>query len=104
MLAAGIFGVISYTTSRRTQEIGIRVAVGATLRELHLMIFRQGFATVALGLVIGIVPAVQPLHLPGGFAGRLGVAACGAPVRRDSGGASDRRIRLLDSCATCDWD
>ena len=57
--------MISYTASRRTQEIGIRVAVGATLRELHLMIFRQGFATAALGLVIGIVAAVQLLHLPG---------------------------------------
>jgi putative ABC transport system permease protein len=52
--AAGIYGVTAYTTSRRTQEIGIRMALGATPRNVHALVFRQGFATVALGLAIGL--------------------------------------------------
>ncbi len=52
--AAGVYGVISYTTSRRTQEIGIRMAVGATPANVFSLIFRQGFLTVAIGLAIGL--------------------------------------------------
>jgi putative ABC transport system permease protein len=58
MTAAGIYGVISYTTARRTQEIGIRLALGATPREVHALIFRQGFTTVAAGLTLGLCVAV----------------------------------------------
>jgi predicted permease len=53
MSAAGIYGVMAYTTSRRTQEIGIRMALGATPWNVHGLVFREGFATVALGLAIG---------------------------------------------------
>jgi putative ABC transport system permease protein len=52
--AAGVYGVISYTTSRRTQEIGIRMAVGATPGDVFSLIFRQGFVTVVVGLAIGL--------------------------------------------------
>jgi predicted permease len=70
MSAAGVYGVISYTTSRRTQEIGIRVAVGAMPRDVLALIFRQGFLTVAIGLAIGLgiaLGAMQSLRsfLPG---------------------------------------
>src|SRR6202035_5624939 len=54
MSAAGVYGVMSYTTSRRTQEIGIRVAVGAMPRDVLALVFRQGFLTVAMGLAIGL--------------------------------------------------
>jgi putative ABC transport system permease protein len=57
MSAAGVYGVISYTTSRRTQEIGIRMAIGATPGDVVAMIFGQGFVTVATGLVIGLAGA-----------------------------------------------
>ena len=55
--AAGVYGVISYTTSRRTQEIGIRMAVGATPANVFSLIFRQGFLTVAIGLAVGLAAA-----------------------------------------------
>ena len=70
MSAAGVYGVISYTTSRRTQEIGVRVALGAMPRDVLALIFRQGFLTVAIGLGIGLgfaLMAMQSLRsfLPG---------------------------------------
>src|SRR5260370_42427322 len=52
--AAGIYGVISYTISRRTQEIGIRMAAGATPSHVFSLIFGQGFLTVAIGLAVWI--------------------------------------------------
>ena len=54
MSAAGVYGVVAYTTSRRTQEIGIRMAMGATPRRIFGLIFRQGLASVAVGLAIGV--------------------------------------------------
>jgi putative ABC transport system permease protein len=54
MSAAGIYGVTWYTTSRRTQEIGVRMALGATPARIHALTFRQGFGTVAVGLAVGL--------------------------------------------------
>ena len=70
MSAAGIYGVMAHTTSRRTQEIGIRMALGATPRNVHNLVFREGFASVAVGLAIGAgaTAAVEKLlcaFLPG---------------------------------------
>jgi ABC-type antimicrobial peptide transport system permease subunit len=61
MSAAGVYGVISYTTSRRTQEIGIRVAVGAMPWDVLTLVFRQGFLTVAIGLAIGVGAALAAM-------------------------------------------
>jgi predicted permease len=70
MSAAGLYGVMAYMTSRRTQEIGIRMALGATPRNVHSMVFRDGFASVALGLGIGCAAMVASekvlrAYLPG---------------------------------------
>ncbi len=62
MSAAGVYGVISYTTSQRTQEIGIRVAVGAMPRDVLALVFRQGFLTVAVGLAVGLGAALVAMH------------------------------------------
>ena len=62
MSAAGVYGVISYTTSRRTQEIGIRVAIGAMPWDVLALIFRQGFLTVAIGLTIGLAIALAAMQ------------------------------------------
>jgi putative ABC transport system permease protein len=63
MSAAGVYGVISYTTSRRTQEIGIRMAIGATPGKVISLIFRQGFRTVAIGLALGLGAALVSIRL-----------------------------------------
>jgi putative ABC transport system permease protein len=62
MSTAGVYGVISYSTSQRTQEIGVRVAVGAMPRDILALVFRQGFVTVTIGLAIGLGAALAAMH------------------------------------------
>ena len=54
LAAAGIYGVISYAVSQRTQEIGIRMALGASPREVLAGILRSGMTLVSVGAMIGI--------------------------------------------------
>ncbi len=54
MAAIGLFGVMSYSVQQRTQELGIRLALGAQASNLHRMVLRQGMALVLVGVVIGI--------------------------------------------------
>jgi len=54
MAAAGVYGVATYVTSRRTQEIGIRIALGATRASVEALVFRQGFLTATIGLIAGL--------------------------------------------------
>lgn len=63
MSAAGVYGVASYANSRRTAEIGIRMAVGATPGQIHAVIFRQGFRSALLGMALGAVLALASLRL-----------------------------------------
>lgn len=84
MAVAGIYGVASYTTSRRTQEIGIRMALGATPGSVQSLIFQQGFLTVCIGLAMGLGLAVPLIRVLRGEIAGLGtgntadmwVAAC----------------------------
>jgi len=54
LATAGVFGVMAYSVSRRTREIGVRVALGARPRDVLTMILGQGMRTIAIGLAIGI--------------------------------------------------
>lgn len=49
----GVYGVISFAAGRRTQEVGIRMAIGAQPREILLMILRQGLLPVLIGTLLG---------------------------------------------------
>ena len=54
LATAGVFGVMAYSVSRRTREIGVRVALGAAPGEVLRMILGQGLRTIFIGVAIGI--------------------------------------------------
>jgi len=54
MAAGGVYGVAAYASSRRTQEIGIRMALGATRGNVEALVFRQGFIAALCGLAAGL--------------------------------------------------
>jgi putative ABC transport system permease protein len=53
LAAVGIYGVISYSLSQRTQELGIRMALGSSRKDLMTLVVRQGMAVVGAGLAVG---------------------------------------------------
>ena len=57
LAAVGVYGVLSYGVSERRQEIGVRVALGASAREVVGMVVREGAMLVGAGLLLGIVLA-----------------------------------------------
>ena len=100
LAAIGLYAVMSFSVSRRTREVGIRMALGAKGGDVIGMIFRQGAIQLAVGMTIGLAMAlgvsqllqillfdVQPRdpYIFGGVTGLLiatGLFACLMPARR----------------------
>jgi ABC-type antimicrobial peptide transport system permease subunit len=59
----GIYGVMAYSVQQRTQEIGVRLALGATPGQVRNMVVRHGSVLTAAGVVIGITSAWELAHL-----------------------------------------
>jgi len=100
LVIIGVYSVIAYTTARRTQEIGIRMALGAERKNVLLMVLGSGLRLVSLGVILGIgaslgvarliasqlwgVSARDPFTLAFVAVALLGIgsAACWLPARR----------------------
>jgi predicted permease len=103
LAVGGIYGVFSYAVNRRTQEIGVRLALGARRRDVLWMVVRQGLGLAAAGTAIGLIGSlgVAPLMRrllfgvspvdPYTFAGIalllavVALLACWLPARRAAG-------------------
>src|SRR6266699_2983915 len=100
LATAGVFGVMAYSVSRRTREIGVRVALGAGSGDVLRMILSQGLRTICIGVAMGIagslaltravesllfgVTATDPVTFGGVTLLLVGAAlvACYIPARR----------------------
>jgi putative ABC transport system permease protein len=100
LATAGVFGVMAYSVSRRTREIGVRIALGAGSGDVLRMILGQGLRTIFIGVAIGVagslaltravesllfgVTATDPLTFGGVTLLLVGAAllACYIPARR----------------------
>lgn len=100
LAAVGIYAIVSYSVSRQTREVGVRVALGANARDVLVLVLRQGMMPVGIGILIGLAASLGVARVlesmlaqvspadPAAFAAATGVLVlvamlgCWIPARR----------------------
>ena len=57
LATVGLYGVLAQSIAQRTREFGLRVAIGATRRDIALLVFREAFTLIAAGVSVGLIAA-----------------------------------------------
>jgi ABC-type antimicrobial peptide transport system permease subunit len=63
----GLFGVLSFSVAQRTQEIGVRSALGAQARDIVALVLRQALWIVGIGVLVGLAAALAGVRLLSAF-------------------------------------
>src|SRR4030095_4197567 len=63
LVGIGLYGVVAYSVSRRTNEMGVRLALGASPGKVSSLVLRDSVQTVVVGLIVGLILAFPALRL-----------------------------------------
>jgi predicted permease len=90
----GLYGTVAYMVAQRTREVGVRLALGATSRQIWRLVMRRGLQLVAAGIVIGLVATLV-------FARAIEAQLFGIPSANAPALASAAAVLIIAAAAAC---